>query len=255
MQPVIFMKPTTEPEAQVIVGGCCVALKLPQSIATDSDNMRFPNGVLVTWGYRKSLWPQRSVLRVRFMGGDSKQRSLMWDRFKKVDAMCGLSFKLVESGPSDCRVGFLQNYGHWSYVGTDNAKIPQIQQTMNIALTSRDSGVEWDRVAIHEIFHLIGLNHEHQHPKGVIPWNRPMVYKVYGQTQGWSKQEIDYQVLNPSSPDGMIGTATPDKDSIMMYPIERRLLLPGKENDKYAVGWNTKPSKGDLLVVSEFYPN
>lgn len=248
------MKPISNEEASSIVKCSCVAMRLPQDVATDAEKVRFPNGALVTWGYRKGMWPQRSVIRVRFVGGDAKQQSLMKERFRKVDDMCGLKFQFVEFGPSECRVDFRRNYGHWSYVGTDNRRIPANQQTMNIELTSRDSGAEWDRVAIHEIFHLIGFNHEHQHPKNTIPWNRPVVYQVYGQTQGWSRSEIDYQVLNPSSPEGMIGSITPDLDSIMMYPIERRLLLPGKENDKYVVGWNFKRSKGDFIIAAQMYP-
>jgi hypothetical protein len=170
--------------------------------------------------------------------------------FKVVDEMCGLSFKIVKSGPSEIRVGFIREAGHWSYVGKDNTFISQNQTTMNIGLTGNEGDKETGRVCIHETFHAIGLGHEHQHPRTIVDWNYPNVYAIYGRTQGWSKAEIDYQVLRRPTAFGMLGTPTADNNSIMMYPRERALV----NDPKFVTGWNTKPSELDISTVASLYP-
>lgn len=164
--------------------------------------------------------------------------------------MCGISFKFVTSGPAECRLAFNRGGGHWSYVGTDNLSIPQQHQTMNIDLSGSDADKEYGRVVVHETFHLCGFNHEHQHPMDKLPWNKPAVYQLYMRTQGWSKQEIDQQVLNPGSAVGFVGTDKVDTKSIMMYATPKELLL----DPKYAAGWNYVPSQNDLDKIALLYP-
>jgi serralysin len=189
------------------------------------------------------------VLRYRFINGDSTQRARMRALFAKADAFVGLAFKEVTTGNSDCRVAFNPS-GHWSYVGTQNKRIAQNQQTMNIQLSGRDSDREWYRVGMHEIFHWLGLQHEHQHPRHTIDWIRSRVYQVYGRTQGWSVAQINYQVLNRPTSVGMDGTPTADKESLMMYPIDRELVSDPSD----AVGWNYKESVSDRIILKRFYP-
>lgn len=203
---------------------------------------------LAAWGQLNKRWPNRTTLRVRFLGGDSRQRAAAFARMQAIDALCGLAFRLVTGGPSEIRVMFNSGSGHWSYIGTDCQHIPQNQQTMNLELSAADSSKEWDRVALHETLHAVGFNHEHQHPRSVIPWNREAVYKFYGETQGWSRAEIDAQVLNRSTATNIFGT-DPDKTSIMMYPIPKELLL----DPKFAVGWNSKMSPLDIQTLKRLY--
>lgn len=201
------------------------------------------------WGNRQKFWPHGSILKVRFLNGDRKQQAMAWERFRQLDELCGIAFKLVTFGESDIRVAFNRNSGHWSYVGTDCDTIPQQFQTMNIGLSSRDSGPEWDRVVLHEAMHALGFNHEHQHPRNKIPWNVRAVYNFYGRTQGWSRAEIDAQVLRRGSFTGFAGT-DPDLESLMQYPVDRALVT----DPKFAVGWNKKLSRLDLEFLKQVYP-
>lgn len=224
----------------------CVAVLLPQDTDLGPNELVHP----VIWGNRGKFWPERATLRVRFKNGDSKQQKLCREQIEAVDAMCGISFKFVQSGPAEIRVAFNRGAGHWSYVGRDNLGIPQQHQTMNIDLSGRDPVKEYGRVVVHETLHAIGFNHEHQHPLDKIPWNKPAVYASYSRSQGWSRQEIDRQVLNPGSANGFVGTDKVDTSSIMMYPIPRQLVT----DPKYASGWNFKPSEKDLEQLKILYP-
>lgn len=253
-------EPLTEEDVQRITKNTCCAVLLPQTQYTTEElqSLSFPSPSLMmspqfrlaAWAYRRQLWQNGSVLKVRFIGGTSKQKEMAVHYIKTVDDMCGLSFKIVKSGPAEVRIGFIQESGHWSYVGKDNLYIPNNQQTMNLGLTGNEGDKETRRVCIHETFHAIGLGHEHQHPRTIVDWNYRNVYAIYARTQGWSKAEIDYQVLRRPTAFGMVGTPTADNNSIMMYPRDRAMV----NDPKFVVGWNSKESELDITTVASLYP-
>lgn len=230
--------------------------KIPQSVIKNScvaikDNPTPLVGVLRAWVDESNLWRPDETdyvnLTVSFLDGTNKQKEMAWKRFQLVDNYAeGLNVTRVESN-GDIRVSFA-GQGHWSYLGRVAKKIPKNQQTLNISLASNDTWVEWDRVAIHEFLHALGFEHEHQHPNNIIPWNKDRVYAVYKQQQGWSKEEIDFQVLNRGNPVKLRTNGFHD-DSIMMYPVDPSLTTNG-----YSVGWNTKITECDIQLLKELYP-
>lgn len=209
-----------------------------------------PAGVAKIWGQENRFWNNGSTLRVKFLSGSASQKREAWKRFQEVDALVGLSF-VQTTGVSDIRVRLDLNNGHWSYVGTGARSIASSAATMNLGLSAGmfgDSANEWNRVAIHEILHALGFEHEHQSLKGNIPWNRPAVYQYYASTQGWSKSQIDYQVLNRYTGSRFRGTAF-DPTSIMQYPVPATLTTNG-----FSVGWNAKLSVTDITFLKQVYP-
>lgn len=235
--------PLTDEEIEDIATQTCTELTLPEGARLDKR--------LSIWGDRGRFWPEDATLRVRFKNGTPEQKEKMWKRFQMIDALCGLSFKRVSSGPTDIRVAFNRGSGHWSYVGTDNLSIPSQHQTMNIDLAGNAPDSEYDRVGLHEILHAAGFSHEHQHPRDRVKWNKPAVYQYYSKTQGWSKRQIDQQVMTPGDPDEFFGTEKLHTDSLMMYATHPKLVL----DPAYAAGWNTTMSPEDIQQLQIAYPN
>jgi hypothetical protein len=221
--------------------------------AIDADKLTQPmiGRQLFLWGQRGKFWPQHSTLRVRFMDGTPGQQARAWQRFEQIDRLINLTFiRVLAPSESELRVAFRdRNPGHWSYLGKDCLTIRPDRATMNLQLTTFDSASEWDRVALHEILHAIGFDHEQAHPSAQIPWNREAVYREYGRTQGWSRAQVDRQVLNRYSGTEFMGSAY-DKDSIMQYPIPRNLV----RDARYAVGWNGRLSRCDVATLERIYP-
>jgi hypothetical protein len=72
--------------------------------------------------------------------------------------------------------------------------------------------------------------------------------KFFGQTQGWSEEEVRQQVLTPIEESQLLGT-TVDQHSIMCYQIPGSLTKSGKP----IVG-GTDIDKKDYQFAAKIYP-
>lgn len=210
-------------------------------------------GALFAWADGTNIWGKDEDgmvrLRVRFLDGNNTQVSKAWKRFQDIDDLAeGLEVRRAEEGElSDIRVSF-KCQGHWSRLGKEASYFPG-QTTLNIELQGWATSKEWDRVALHEFLHALGFEHEHQHPNNEVPWDEAAVIDFYGRTQGWSPDQVRFQVLNRGKP-RQLRTSGFDSTSLMMYPVPRELTLNG-----YSVGWNTQLSAGDIALLQDLYPN
>lgn len=224
-------------------------------VAIDADLLDEPepiDGILKIWGKRSKFWEPNQVITVRFLDGSRRQLTETRKRLDKLDALCGITLQYVDSGPALCRISFRGN-GHWSYLGKDALGIPQNASTTNISLgqyTLNDPADEWDRVVYHEFLHFLGFDHEQSHPNSAWDWNKPVVYAAYMREQGWTKSQVDRQVLfRDPGKDPWDGTPRPVHKSIMQYPIPRSHLRSGQ-----GVGWNSKLDPSDIAVLQQKYP-
>lgn len=160
-----------------------------------------------------------------------------------------LIWTFSESELAEIRVAFDKD-GHYSYVGKDNLNIPAAQKTMNLELNSSSSEEQISRVTLHEFGHAPGLMHEHQHPMANIPWKKEAVCAFYYQTNGWSRQEVDRNVLNKYTWESSQHTNY-DSKSIMQYPVPSSITTNG-----FSVPWNTNLSATDKDFIAKMYsPN
>ena len=157
---------------------------------------------------------------------------------KILQPLVGIKFEFVNSG-GDIRIGFNTNEGAYSNVGTDCA----IQQgkTMNLG---------WLDVAtiIHEFLHALGCIHEHQNPKGGIPWNNCVVYEWARRTQGWEPTQTCTNIIDKYSVD-QLNASSYDPESIMLYYFPSVLT-----KNKTEVKKNTILSSTDIKWLMDIYP-
>ncbi|HEU5078673.1 MAG TPA: M12 family metallopeptidase [Opitutaceae bacterium] len=121
------------------------------------------------------------------------------------------------------------NGGYWSYLGTEILEIPKGQQTMNLeAFTMQTPESEFHRVVRHETGHTLGFPHEHMRKELVKLIDPKKAIAYFGETQGWSPEEVRQQVLTPLDDKTLIATAHADENSIMCYQIPGVVTKSGK---------------------------
>ncbi len=192
-----------------------------------------------------------STLKVAFGAAPEIVIEKTKQRFRYAESLVNLKLEFVSDwSAANIRVGFVQGDGSWSYLGTDNLAIRAGERTMNLGWLAPDTkDAEYDRVVVHEVFHMFGMPHEHQHPQGGIPWDIPKVYEYYGGPPNhWSKEEIDHNVLRRYS-ETITQYTEFDRESIMAYPVSNSLTI-----GDWWIGWNTRPSARDIEFLAQQYP-
>ncbi|MBK8444383.1 MAG: hypothetical protein IPL35_13645 [Sphingobacteriales bacterium] len=150
---------------------------------------------------------------------------------------------------SDIRISFKADRGSWSHIGKNATYISQNNPTMNFGwLKDNTDIVEINRVVLHEFGHALGLVHEHQSPVANINWNKAAVKSYYLNNMGWSESQVESNVFQMYSVGETNFTAF-DAQSIMLYPIDKRLTT-----DNFSTNWNTDLSVTDKEFIGSIYP-
>ena len=180
----------------------------------------------------KYFGPAQRTLSVQFLDGPNtatKNKILAamnaWGNHPRFPS--GIRF--AETGQTgQIRIARARRSGFWSYLGTDNLRIPVGQPTMNLeAFNENTPDSEYNRVVKHETGHALGFPHEHARAEIIALLDRAKVYAYFERTQGWTRSEIDAQVLTPLAVRDIMGTP-PDVDSIMTYQFPGSLTVNGR---------------------------
>jgi serralysin len=229
---------TQENEPVVVPGTCMGNTNLDDRLS----------GVILTG----KKWDNSRTIKVALHPNvDATVRRKTAERVEQAFSYVNLDLRFVDSWTAgDIRIGFVRGDGSWSYLGTDNRTISSEQRTMNLGwLEPNTHDSEYERVVVHECFHMFGMPHEHQHPRNGIPWDKPKVYEYYmGPPNNWSREEVDHNLFRVYS-ETITQFSTFDKASIMLYPIPNEFTV----GDWYAPR-NTTPSKTDIDFLAEQYP-
>jgi hypothetical protein len=175
-------------------------------------------------------WGAKGVdLTVSFLDNPSKElRDRILNHMNAWAQTANVRFRQT-TGQGQVRIARVQNDGYWSYVGTDILSIPANQQTLNLdsfTMNTRES--EFVRVVRHEAGHTLGFPHEHMRKELVDLIDRNKAIAYFGQTQGWTPKEVEFQVLTPLSKGSLIATDHADPRSIMCYQIPGSITKNGK---------------------------
>lgn len=198
---------------------------------------------------KEVTWQPGDIIQVGFLDGDPGVQKKVRKTAEEWMDFANLKLRFGDVDDADIRISFKER-GSWSYLGTVCRRIRKPEPTMNYGwLTPDSSEDEVNRVVLHEFGHAFGCIHEHQNPAGGIKWNKPVVYAYYGgPPNNWSKEQVDNNLFALYAEELTVHTEF-DRESIMLYPIDKRFTLDGLE-----VGLNTDLSERDKEFIAETYP-
>ena len=74
----------------------------------------------------RKLWINGSNLRVRFIGGNDRQKAIAKEQASWWTKHANLSFDFTDAPDAEIRIAFDTSDGAWSYIGTDATEIPRV---------------------------------------------------------------------------------------------------------------------------------
>jgi hypothetical protein len=154
------------------------------------------------------------------------------------------------SADAQVRIARTEGDGYWSYLGTDILSIPAGRPTMNLdSFTMQMPEREFHRVIRHETGHTLGCPHEHMRRELVDQIDEEKAIEFFGETQGWTPEEVRQQVLTPIEEGSLLGTPQADPNSIMCYQIPGTITKDG-----HPILGGLDIDESDFQFMASIYP-
>jgi hypothetical protein len=185
------------------------------------------------------LWENGATLRVRLMGGTSKEHDAVRKAVAEWMKYANLTFVFDSAADAEVRVAFKPEDGSWSFVGTDSLALSTAEPTMNLGWVGEN--------VLHEFGHVLGLIHETSNPNANLVWNKQAVYRdLGGPPNYWSKEQIDAVMFTKEE---KVTYRPFDGSSIMAYSFPGSWFRDGR-----AIKGGTTLSASDKEFIQTLYP-
>lgn len=208
----------------------------------------------------RSKWVNGTVLHYCFFdvghfAVPKKQADAIRGAFDTWKAV-GIGLKFLEVNQlteAEVRIGYsIVDGSSASAVGRDVLNVPFTEPT---TVYGWDLTTPYGRgTALHELGHVLGMEHEHQNPFAGIIWHEQAVYEALAKPpNGWDHMTTYHNILQKLTPQQVQGS-TWDPDSIMEYEFEPGLI---DEPEEYDVNGLTPPgtlSSSDKEWALKWYP-
>lgn len=192
------------------------------------------------------FWANHRTLTVAFLAPPSDaHRQAAIKAIKLWQPSINLTLAFSDNAEGDIRIS-MEAPSNYSAVGTDATLRGPGENTMNIGTELTHPGFEGS--VLHEFGHALGMEHEHQHPKAEIPWNKPAVYHFYLTAYNWSKEEVEHNLFRRLETTST-RTTPYDPTSIMHYRVPNELTT-----GDWSVEKNTDISQNDRRLMRKIYP-
>jgi hypothetical protein len=190
------------------------------------------------------LWVPGSVLRVRFLDENPRFERAVRRYLPLWSAYGNVQFEFSPDEDAEVRVAFREGEGNWAFIGTDCMAVPLDQPTVNFSFMEPA-----EASVLHEFGHVLGLLHEHNHPKG-LKWNKQSVYKAMsGPPNHWDKATTDANMFTKWAASSFPVPKPFDPESVMAYAMPKEWTGLDVE-----FGAKTSLSAADKEFVERLYP-
>jgi hypothetical protein len=200
-------------------------------------------------------WPKSGVdLSVGFLDGPSGElRAKILAHMNMWNKTANVSFRETGNAEeADVRIARThggETGGNWSWLGVDIRNHPG-EPTMNLdGFTMSKPDSEFRRVVCHEAGHTLGFPHEHLRGEFISNLDRDRTIAHFTETQGWSEEDVVFQLLTPLVQTDHDGTPVADPHSIMCYEIPGSCTINGQP----IVG-GTEINAVDFAFAGRVYP-
>lgn len=206
-------------------------------------------------------WANGTVLHYSFFGSGSHysvpkvQADAVREAFATWKAVgIGLDFEEVKDlSEAEVRIGYSTADGSSaSAVGRDVLRVPLTEPT---TVYGWNLTTPYGRgTALHELGHVLGMEHEHQNPFAGIKWHEQAVYdSLAAPPNNWSRATTFHNILEKLTPEQVQGSSW-DPDSIMEYEFEPGLIDEPQKYDENGLVPPGTLSAADKAWVVKWYP-